>query len=511
MFKTLLLKEIRDHLMTFRFGAALVTTFVLVIISVWVLGDEFVKQQDGFETLNAINKQKERSATIPNQILPVLMRPNSPLSIFAQGPGLNMGNSVTIHRWSVPSTASDEIKNNVLLTSLPSFDLLTIFIFVLSLFGILLSYDAFSGERERGTLKILCTYPPSRSMIYTVKYLGCLTVLAIPFLISLVSALLILLFVHGISFSVAHYFTIGLLIFCALVYSSIFIGIGLVSSSTSSKSSSSLALSLLVWTFLVVLSPSIAQGLARAISPLMAADELTVARQVSGEEATARIDRFVRENNISFNGIYGGKHPGREDSDIFDGTPQLFANLAKYVPYVEKVQMERGDMIFNLRKKNINAEKQQESISDIFGFISPAAQLRSYFFRMTNTSTADFDLFLESTQNYRNSFLSNFRSKGLFDKNVNLLFSRRNKEDIQTMEQLNQRQAERLKQREAGSQNAFDSSKFSPLDSSYFVDYSYSPAEFDPVKGAVALISLLLFSLLINVCGIVVFSRYDIR
>ncbi len=46
MFRVLLWKEIREHLMTFRFGAALVTTFVLVVISVWVLGEDYMRRRD---------------------------------------------------------------------------------------------------------------------------------------------------------------------------------------------------------------------------------------------------------------------------------------------------------------------------------------------------------------------------------------------------------------------------------------------------------------------------------
>lgn len=359
MFGILLSKEIREHLMTFRFGAALVTTFILVVISVWILGDEFVKEKEGFENLSSSFNLAIRAATTPSQISPVVMRPLSPLSIFAQGPGSNMGNTVSISRWSVPTRATNEIKNNLLLSSMPSFDLLTIFIFVLSLFGILFSYDGFSGEREKGTLKILCTYPPSRSMLFTVKFTGCLIVISIPFLISFISALLILIFVHGISFSASHFLAIALILFSSLVYSCIFIGLGLLSSATTAKSSSSLALSLLIWTFLVVLIPGTSQGLARMTSPLLPADEIIVSSEKSKEELNLRVGEYIKENHIRFGPSYGDNGYGKENSYLLDTTPYFFRQMQGYVSFIEKINQERADQVYSLKQKHLDVEKSR--------------------------------------------------------------------------------------------------------------------------------------------------------
>ena len=80
MFTTLFGKEIREHLLTFRFGAALLTVFVLVIVSVWVLGEDYLHRRDTYNLMVEKSAEADAEVLVPSQISPVLNLPPSPLS-----------------------------------------------------------------------------------------------------------------------------------------------------------------------------------------------------------------------------------------------------------------------------------------------------------------------------------------------------------------------------------------------------------------------------------------------
>ena len=320
MFRVLLWKEIREHLMTFRFGAALITTFVLVLVSVWVLGDDFIRRRNLHNTLAKSYAESARELLTPSQLQPVVQRPPSALGIFAQGEDEHLGNAVTIRRWEVPRRADNSLTSNKLLASMPTFDLLTIFVIALSLFGVLLSYDGFSGEREHGTLKLICACPTTRGIVFAAKFVAGSVVLIIPFLLSFASGLAVLNFVHGIAFTGTQWLSIALMILAGLLYGSLFIAIGLISSALSNRSSTSLALALLFWVLGVVVIPSVGTGLA-STAPLEPPQEISRLEQTTSSDIDARARRFWRENNLELSS-HGDSNIGGERPFWFDGEPQ---------------------------------------------------------------------------------------------------------------------------------------------------------------------------------------------
>ena len=72
---------------------------------------------------------------------------------------------------------------------------------VLSLVAVLLTYDAISGEREQGTLKLILSNGVPRSTILLSKCIGGYVTLILPFLVPVLIALLILTMSESISFT----------------------------------------------------------------------------------------------------------------------------------------------------------------------------------------------------------------------------------------------------------------------------------------------------------------------
>jgi len=67
MFRLLLKKEILGHLLTFRFAAALATTVTLVLVSMWVLGDDYLRRRDAYNLAAEETARQDREIYVPCQ------------------------------------------------------------------------------------------------------------------------------------------------------------------------------------------------------------------------------------------------------------------------------------------------------------------------------------------------------------------------------------------------------------------------------------------------------------
>ena len=510
MFGVLLWKEIRNHLMTFRFGAALITTFVLVLVSVWVLGDDFIRRRNLHNTLAESYAESTREVLTPSQLQPVVQRPPSALGIFAQGEDEHLGNAVTIRRWEVPRRADNSLTSNRLLASMPTFDLLTIFVIALSLFGVLLSYDGFSGERERGTLRHVCACPTTRGIVFAAKFVAGSVVLIIPFLLSFASGLAVLNFVHGIAFTGTQWLSIALMILAGLLYGSLFIAIGLISSALSNRSSTSLALALLFWVLGVVVIPSVGTGLA-STAPLEPPQEISRMQQTTFSDIDARARRFWRENNLELSSE-GDSNIGGETPFWFDGEPQWLIDHMRYIGFYEALYQQRADQIWAVANRHIARKREQFWLGSIFNAVAPAHHLRRALTALAGTDYAAHAEFMEECRRYRQALLDDFRNKGLFSHNINLFFSRRTMSEMQTLEQYLQRREDRARRHAAGEEGVYNWNYYwDPLPADYAPPFGYRGGQPDIENALWPITALAFLVVLAFAIGFAAFTRYDVR
>jgi ABC-type transport system involved in multi-copper enzyme maturation permease subunit len=119
----------------------------------------------------------------------------------------------------------------------------------------LLTYDAISGERESGTLKLILSNPISRSGLLLGKLFGSISVLFIAIGFGWIISLLILA-AMGIPFW-NDPFSVLMIPILSLLYLLLFVSLGLLISSLFRTSSSSLVVLLMIWAVFVVIMPGI--------------------------------------------------------------------------------------------------------------------------------------------------------------------------------------------------------------------------------------------------------------
>jgi ABC-type transport system involved in multi-copper enzyme maturation permease subunit len=267
MMKTLIAKEIRANILSFRFLASFVILFVVVAVTAAVLTGDYLRKQDEYSQRQAEVERYLASYAHFNRIGNVLQPAQPPVPFQ------------TLIRGLTADVNMEEFDDDPLPVMFPLIDLTFIVTILVSLIALILSYDAVCGEKEDGTLKLMLSNDLSRSKIVLAKFAGGVLTLIGPFLISLAVGMLVILLSPRVAWTGADWGGLGLVVVGAVLYISIFYLIGVLISSVHRSSASSVMTSLFVWVLLVLVVPNLSPYVASFLSP--APSRIKVARETS--------------------------------------------------------------------------------------------------------------------------------------------------------------------------------------------------------------------------------------
>ena len=144
---------------------------------------------------------------------------------------------------------------------------------ILSLIALWFTFDAFSGERERGTLRLMLANSIPRHTVLIGKFLGALLSISIPFALAVLVNLLLISTANTVHLTTEAWGRLGIVFALALVYTSLFVALGLLVSARVQQSAVSLMILLLTWVTLVVFMPSTLASIASSFSPATSFDK----------------------------------------------------------------------------------------------------------------------------------------------------------------------------------------------------------------------------------------------
>ena len=145
--------------------------------------------------------------------------------------------------------------------------------YILSLIALIFTFDAISGEREHGTLRLMLANSIPRHTVLIGKFLGALISTYIPFMLAVLVNLLILSTASAVHLNAQAWGRLGIIFFIALLYTCLFLALGLLVSARAQQSAVSLLILLLTWVTFVVFMPSTLASLASGFSSSMSRDE----------------------------------------------------------------------------------------------------------------------------------------------------------------------------------------------------------------------------------------------
>ena len=263
MFWVLLRREILAHLITFRFAVTVIACLLLVVITTLIRIDDYEQRLAGYNTARDANRDELLSTRTYSFLMPKVDRPPNPLSIFNAGMDNRVGNTLRIYYTNVPVLWDAQVHSsgNIFIDHFYRIDLIFIFQFVLSLLALLFAYDAIAGERETGTMRLTMSHPVRRGNILAAKYLGAMTCLILPLIMSFIIALIWIVSTGSIVLGGNDFLRIAGILLTSIIYLSAIYLIGLFISAWAHRTATVLMLSLFVWVVLVLVYPSLSVSL----------------------------------------------------------------------------------------------------------------------------------------------------------------------------------------------------------------------------------------------------------
>jgi ABC-type transport system involved in multi-copper enzyme maturation permease subunit len=267
-------KELRENVLSRRFQIALAITVLLLGTSIVALAVNHRQDLEAFQVRQADLQQVEDPggfSTVNLEVSEVLKRPN-PLAVFVGGPGERQRSEASVSQGSGAaavfvggSGSAQPTSGSASPTSLrfAPVDLAVIAVVIMTFMAVLFAYDAVSGERERGTLKLVLANPVPRDAVLLGKYLGGMASVLLPFLVSAVVAVA-LFQAMGIHLTDDEWLRLGLLLLLVVPLLSAFYLIGLAVSSLTRRSGTSLLALLLVWMVLAFGAGNVAAAVAKS-------------------------------------------------------------------------------------------------------------------------------------------------------------------------------------------------------------------------------------------------------
>ena len=146
--------------------------------------------------------------------------------------------------------------------------------YILSLIALWFTFDAFSGEREQGTLRLMLANSIPRHTVLIGKFFGALLSISIPFALAVLVNLLLISTANTVHLTTEAWGRLGIIFALALLYTSLFVALGLLVSARVQQSAVSLMILLLTWVTFVVFMPSTLASIASSFSPAMSFDEV---------------------------------------------------------------------------------------------------------------------------------------------------------------------------------------------------------------------------------------------
>ena len=288
MLSAIVKRELIDYLLSLRFGLALVLTVGLMVINAlsFVGGsyefrrDHYIQQVQAQQDIGRSNAQRGLWKLILHSGQEYIYKKPSPLMFCAAGAndalperlwsqgGESTYNNVKFYEpfvlnyWDIIDIWAPKASQ---LLETQAIDWVFIIGVLLSLIALLFTFDAFIGEKERGTLKLVMAQSLPRHILLLGKFLGAMLALGLMLSLGVVVNLIIVFALSQVNLGLVEAGRIVGMVGLSLLYLACFVGLGLWVSIRSSTTSSSLVGVLLLWTCGVLLWPATGGALAARV------------------------------------------------------------------------------------------------------------------------------------------------------------------------------------------------------------------------------------------------------
>jgi len=410
-------KEFLNNLVSARFVIGFLLCLVLIPFSILINVSRYREKTAQFRIDSGAAETSVREVRVYSKLRPEVVFAPEPLSVFNTGISDQVGNRVKVWLGDKPLLAAGKTAagDNPFLASFFSVDFADIAAIIFSLLALIFSYDAFSREKEDGTLKLGLSNSVSRSTILSGKVLGILLTLLPVLVFSFLMSAVLVLFSKDIAFSGVEWGRIALLFSASLLYLSVFVLIGLFVSARSKTSVTSLVLCLFLWVAFVFLIPTLSSNFAASFTRVQSKDNL--------DRVLADLDK-QREEKIR----QGYKAQGLPEGyscwwcwsgldgfmETYGNAGAVFETFRRKAMISEPIRLEYADIRWAPQKAYLDGLSRQARAARALSFASPAGLFRAIASAVCSTDLESHLARMDRVRRYREIFIRYFEAKAVF-------------------------------------------------------------------------------------------------
>lgn len=410
--RTIITREFLNNILNLRFSIGLLLSVMLTIMCVLILTHQYGQEMDDHNTRIALQDDFLNNYAHTNRLGGMTL-PQKPPEVFRPFIiGIQRNADIEkIGNYRLPESFDD----NPLPVLFPHIDFLFIVTIIMSLMAILFSYDAITGERERGTLKMLVSNSLSRATIIVSKWIGGLASLLIPLTVSLLIGVIYVTAHPLVHWDVSTWAAFSLLVLASMIFISLFYLLGLFVSCITRLSSISILTSLFLWVLLILVIPNISPFITAQLFSVPSVNRierevnrlLDTDRDNLGRELSREVDKkFMQEYGQAF--IDYRSLSNNEIRRLVSADPEVRklheayrAETGKAWNEANRIQGEKSTKL--LDELELQSEKQLR-IAKNLACLSPYSNFMYIATDLTGTGLRSIDHFQEVFEEYSSGF-----------------------------------------------------------------------------------------------------------
>ena len=406
MLMTMIQKEIMHHILSVRFVALLVMCLLLVPLTLTTnyrnYRQNLVDYQEAVKLANIEETKMNPGMPLDPEVevSKIFLRP-TPLSVFANGLADALPSHLGMTRNGITQGTPALVSSLSYL--LGHLDFLFVVGTVFSLLALLFTFDAVAGEREAGTLRITLANSLPRDLFLWSKLIGGYVVFIVPFLVSLLFGLLILVW-QGFPLDEPEIFprVLGLTLI-SLLYIGVFFAIGTVISTYLDNSKTALIIAFTVWVFAVLITPRVGFLAAKLIAPTRTPQSVYLAKTAMRDDFNAALkeeqNKMIMEIPPNEKGY---RHIGGEISKKINERMKVFEAeyRSKFRDYVGKLDRDY--------KREMD---RQEQLGETLSRITPTSSLIYMTTNLTQTGKTTRNTYFQTGDRYYDALHTDLFSK----------------------------------------------------------------------------------------------------
>jgi ABC-type transport system involved in multi-copper enzyme maturation permease subunit len=372
MIWTIARREFLEYMKSMKFLIGFLITLALVVISTVINVADFRQRQQDY-----IAAQEEMKG---DAFYIRVYRPPEALSILVQGKDRQIGNRLEFTYLSIDPRPTGymghgQSQHHRYVAGFSAIDYAFVVRIILSLMVIFLIYDAVSGEKSRGTLRLIHSNPIPRHTLLLGKFIGGLTVVLLALLIATIVSLLILIFSRSAMLGGSEWIRIAGMVAISALYLTCFFTIGLFVSVAVERPSIALTVLLQLWVFLNIIYPNLAVIVAETVYKL------------PGEE------KINQEKLAVMQGYMGELTKTREEFSkaVMSGQNVPLELRTKNIQLTSL----KADKEFQVDREFGEKLSGQEATAQMIAAISPAALYDQAMCRFARTGTENLGRFMD--------------------------------------------------------------------------------------------------------------------